>query len=74
MASNYLLLSDLFYFEITMYNASLVQVLERLQDLLDQVAGILLCVAPLLHDAVEQLPTGHPENGHPITAQLTQTQ
>lgn len=56
-----------------MDDAALVEVLECLQHLFDQVARILLRVAAFLHDAVEQLATGHPATRHPITAKLTQT-
>lgn len=42
------------YLEISMNNTLAVHVVDRLEDLLDQVGGVLLCVASLLHYSVEQ--------------------
>lgn len=42
-----------------MHNAHLVKVVDGIQHLSDQRAGILLCVEALLHDSVKQLAARH---------------
>lgn len=46
-----------------MYYAQVVQVLDGIQHLEDEAAGIPLRVEAFLHDAVKQLPAGHPAAG-----------
>lgn len=36
-----------------------VEVFDCVQDLVDQLAGVSLCVEAFLHDPVEQLPSRH---------------
>lgn len=40
----------------------IVQILDSIQDLVDELAGISLCVEAFLYDPVEQLTTGNTEN------------
>lgn len=40
----------------------IVQILDGIQDLVDELAGISLCVEAFLYDPVEQLATGNTEN------------
>lgn len=39
----------------------IVQILDGIQDLVDELAGISLCVEAFLYDPVEQLATGNTE-------------
>lgn len=43
-----------------MDDAHVVEVLDGVQDLTDELAGVFFCVEALLDDAVEEFPTGHP--------------
>lgn len=46
-----------------MYDAQVVQVLDSIQHLEDEAAGISLCVEAFFHNAVKQLPSRHPAAG-----------
>lgn len=40
----------------------IVQILDGIQDLVDELASISLCIEAFLYDPVEQLTTGNTEN------------
>lgn len=44
------------YLQVSVNNASIVAVLDSLQQRADEIPGLLLVVHHLFHDAVEQLP------------------
>lgn len=50
--------------EVAVDDAHVVEVLDGVQDLTDELAGVFLCVEAFLDDAVEELPAGHPGKRH----------
>lgn len=59
------------HLEVAVDDAHVVEVLHRVQDLLDEFAGVLLRVEALLNDAVKQLPSGDPASGAPGSRLVT---
>lgn len=53
-------LSMVSYLQVSVHDAHLVKVVDGIQHLSDERAGVLLCVEALLHDAVKQLAAGDP--------------
>lgn len=51
---------SLLHLQISVHDAHGVQVVDRIQHLSDEPAGIHLRVEALLHDPVEELPSRHP--------------
>lgn len=49
------------YFQVSVYNVKLMEVFDSFQDLLDDTAGILLCVAASLKNSIQQLTSSHPK-------------
>lgn len=45
------------HLEVSVYNAQVVQVLDGIQHLEDEAAGVPLCVKAFFHNSVKQLPT-----------------
>lgn len=48
------------HLQVSVHDAHFVQVVDGIQHLSDQRAGVLLCVEALLHDAVKQLAARDP--------------
>lgn len=42
-----------------MHNAHVVEVFDSIQDLLNELTGIFLCVEALLYDTIKEFPTRH---------------
>ncbi len=43
-----------------MHNAHVVEVFDGIQNLLNELTGIFLCVEALLYDTIEEFPARHP--------------
>lgn len=54
--------------EVPVDNAHVVEVLDGVQDLTDELAGVFLCVEAFLDDAVEEFPAGHPGTRHGLSS------
>ena len=48
------------HLQVAVYDAHVMEVFDSIQDLLNELAGIFLCVKSLLHNPIKQLPTRHP--------------
>lgn len=46
--------------EVAVNNAHVMEVFDSIQNLLNELAGIFLCVEALLYDTIEKFPAGHP--------------
>lgn len=56
--------NTLLYLQISVHDAHRVQVVDRIQNLPDEPAGIHLRVEAFLHDPVKELPSRHPGGTH----------
>lgn len=45
-----------------MNNAHVVEVFDSIQNLLNELTGIFLCVEALLYDTIKEFPAGHPRD------------
>lgn len=45
--------------EVTVHNAHVVEVFDSVQNLLNELTGVFLCVEALLYDTVEEFPARH---------------
>lgn len=52
------------HLEVPVDDAHIVQVLDSIQHLEDEAAGIPLCVEAFFHNAVKQFPSRHPAAGN----------
>lgn len=51
------MLTDL---EVSMHYAHVVEVFDSVEDLLNELTGIFLCVEASLYDPIEEFPSRHP--------------
>lgn len=51
------------YLQVPVDDPHVVEILDRIQDLVDELAGVPLGVEALFHDPVEQLAARHPAKG-----------